>query len=681
MPEQLDNVRARIQILRRQIHYHNHRYHVLDEAVISDSQYDQLFHELRTLEQKHPQLITSDSPTQRVGGSPAEGFERIPHPVPVLSLANAYSREDLQAWLARISRLDPRVSGTDFVVEPKLDGLTVVLHYQNGVFIRGATRGDGETGEDITTNLRTIRSLPLRIPAAGTDMAIPARLVIRGEAIILTADFERLNQTRKLAGKKTYQNPRNTASGSLRQLDPEITAARPISLLCYAIMDADGDIPATQWQSLQFLRAMGFPVSSESVHLSCLEEVWRTIEDMKQKRTHLAYEVDGMVIKLNDHALGQSLGFSGKDPRGAIAYKFPAQVETTKLQSIEVAVGRTGVITPYAVLQPVEVGGVVVKQATLHNFDFIAEKDIRIGDRVEIKRAGDVIPYVVGPIPAVRSGMEAVYTPPALCPSCDGPLEQVSGEVAVYCVNAACPSQLVRNIEHFASRAAMDIEGLGIKVAELLVQEQLVQDVADLYYIKAEALIGLEGFAEKKAGKLIQAIANTRTRPLARLISALGIRGIGEITAAELAARFNNLDRLQEVTLHELEQVAGIGPNIAAAIVDWFSQSANQALLCKLRAVDVWPVELEQESLNGSQSLRPLNGLTFVISGTLEGMSRKQAQQHIQSLGGKVTSSVSSKTSYLLAGESAGSKLDKAQHLNVPVIDLAALAELIELQS
>ncbi|MBN1264388.1 MAG: NAD-dependent DNA ligase LigA [Anaerolineales bacterium] len=670
--EQTDDLKQKAEELREQLLYHNYRYHVLANPIISDYEYDQMLRELQELEHDHPELITPDSPTQRVGGEPAEKFERVPHPAPILSLANAFSKEEVSAWLDRITRLDPQVAEEAFVVEPKLDGLTVVLHYEQGVFVLGTTRGDGEFGEDITSNLRTVRSLPLRIPVGQRTIEVPDRLVVRGEVVIFHEDFIRLNSERRQAGEKEYLNPRNTASGALRQLDPSITAQRPLSLLCYAIVDSDGDVPTTQWELLSYLRELGFPVTEESKYCRDLQEVFQVIDKFSEERGNLPYEVDGMVIKLNDLPLAAVLGFVGKDPRGAIAYKFPAQVVTTYLENIEVNVGRTGVLTPYAVLEPVEIGGVVVRQATLHNFEFIGDKDIRVGDRVEVKRAGDVIPYIIGPVTAARSGKEVPYTEPERCPSCGELLEKVKGEVALYCVNAACPSQLIRNIEHFASRGAMDIEGLGIKIAVQLVESGAVRDASDLYTLTMEDLLQLEGFGEKKAANLLQALEHTKERSLSRLINALGIRGIGEVTASDLARSFLSLDRLKLVQEEELEKIEGIGPNISTAVVDWFAQPRNKSMLGKLKEAGVWP---EEKPAEGTQD-QPLSGSTFVITGTLSGITRDEARELIEERGGKVTSSVSTKTSYLVAGESPGSKLAKAQELGIPVLDLSGLQRL-----
>ncbi len=689
-----DKLLTRYEELKAQVNFHNYRYHVLDAPVISDLEYDRLLNELKKIEADHPDWITPDSPTQRAGARPADRFEKIRHPAAILSLANAFGAEDARAWLERIKKLDDRVEKARFVVEPKIDGLSVVLHYRDGLFVQGATRGDGEVGEDITSNLRTIRSIPLRIPVTGnqssvishqlsatnyqspiTNYQLPKYLVIRGEAFIPIKEFEELNKKLEEAGEKTYLNPRNTAAGSLRQLDPQLTASRPITLLVYQIVHAEGGkVPTSQWEILEYLKALGFPVTDIARRFNDLESAIAYTETFNTGRDALPYEADGMVIKIDDLTLAADLGFVGKDPRGAIAFKFPAREVTTTLNEIGVAVGRTGVLTPYAILEPVEIGGVIVERATLHNFDYIAEKDIRVGDRVLVKRAGEVIPYIIGPIVDARSGKEKKYKPPSKCPACGQEVEHLEGEVAWYCVNAACPAQLVRNVEHFVSRGAMDIVGLGIKIVEQLIAEGLVKDVADLFSLEKSQLLELEGFAEKKAENLLGAIEQAKGQNLNRLIVALGIHGVGEVMAGDLARTFGNLSALSKVTADELQQIEGVGPNIAESIVDWFAQSGNQKLLKKLKAAGVWPeMKKDEKKKEGA-----LTGLTFVVTGTLPTLSRDGVKEFIESNGGKVTDSVSKKTSYLVLGEAPGSKLEKAQALGVKVINEAELKKLAE---
>jgi DNA ligase (NAD+) len=664
---------ARLNELRAQIHYHNYRYHVLDAPTISDYEYDRLVGELLQIESIHPEWITSDSPSQRVGAAPLDKFTKVRHPAPILSLANAFDVNGVVAWYDRIRKIDERVDRAEYIVEPKIDGLTVVLHYQNGIFVLGATRGDGEVGEDITANLRTVHALPLRIPTSPSGPKPPDTLVVRGEAFIRIADFEALNKRLELKGEKTYQNPRNTAAGSLRQLHPTLTAERPITLLIYAIVSASGSTPSTQWERLKYLEAMGFPVPV-AYYCKSLQDVFTRYEEMVSHRDDLVFEADGAVIKINDLHLADDLGFVGKDPRGALAFKFPAREVTTQLLDIGVNVGRTGVLTPYAILAPVEVGGVVVRQATLHNFDYIADKDVRIGDRIAIKRAGDVIPYVIGSIIDLRSGSEQVYRPPNLCPACAQPVEHVDGEVAWYCVNTSCPAQLIRNIEHFVSRGAMDIVGLGIKIVEQLVGAGLVTDVADLYRLRREDLLSLEGFADKKADNLISAIHKSKERPLQRLIYALGIRGVGEVLASDLTNYYEDLNMLSRASIDDLQLIEGVGPNIAQAIYDWFSRQSNQALLEKLLGLGVWPTTSKRVVTDAPPVLA---GLTFVITGTLIGFTREGIKEFIQKYGGKVSDSVSKNTSYLVVGENAGSKLEKAQNLKIPILNEDELRSLI----
>jgi len=671
----LDALREEYERLKREINFHNYRYHVLDSPLISDYEFDQMMARLREIEAAHPEWVTPDSPSQRSGGPPLERFNKVRHPRPILSLANAFTLEDVRAWYERLVRLDERVRRADYVVEPKIDGLTVVLHYHQGQFVLGATRGDGEVGEDITVNLRTVRALPLRIPVEVGAPHPPERLVVRGEAFITIKDFEELNRRLIEAGEKPYLNPRNTAAGSLRQLDPSLTASRPLTLLTYAIVDASGEVPGTQWETLQFLRELGFPVTKEAEYCANLDAVLEACSRWLEKRDTLPFEADGVVIKINDLRLQEALGVVGKDPRGMLAFKFPAREVSTILQDIEVSVGRTGVLTPTAVLEPVEIGGVIVKQATLHNFDYIAEKDIRIGDRVLVKRAGDVIPYVVGPIVEARTGKERIFEPPRICPACGQPVQHYEGEVAWYCVNAACPAQIIRNVEHFVSRSAMDITGLGIKIVEQLVNKGLVRDVADLYYLKKADLLTLEGFADKKAENILRAIEASRNRPLARLINALGIHGVGEVMAATLASVYPDLEALSRATAEELQQIEGIGPNIAQSIVDWFARPTNRKVLEKLKAAGVWPVE-RKETL--TEQPLPLSGLVFVVTGTLKRFSREEVKEFIQAHGGKVSESVSRNTNYLVVGENPGSKLERAKALNVPIIseeDLVAMVE------
>jgi DNA ligase (NAD+) len=666
-------LRQQLEVLRRTINDHNYRYHVQDQPIISDAEYDKLLAELRAIEEEHPEWITPDSPSQRAGAVPSEKFRKVRHPAPILSLGNAFSEADLRAWLERISRIDDRVRNASFVAEPKLDGLSVVLRYQDGLFSQGATRGNGEVGEDVTQNLRTLRTLPLRIPVSAKGPKPPSDFFVRGEVFFTKADFEELNKRQKAEGGQIYQTARNTAAGTLRQLDPSITAKRALKIFAYNIVSSSGKMPGTQWEALQLLRDLSFPVAFESKLCKNIDDVISTYEEWKETRDDLPYEVDGMVVKINDLNLAEDLGYVGKDPRGAIAYKFPALEVTTRLNDIGVNVGRTGVLTPYAMLEPVEIGGVIVKQATLHNFDFIEEKDIRVGDRVMVKRAGDVIPYVIGPVVAVRTGKEKRYIPPKDCPVCGQPVEHVEGEVAWYCVNAACPEQLQRTVEHFVG--VLDVVGMGEKIVAQLIAANLIQDPADVYFLSKKDLMGLEGFADKKADNLIASIEGAKNRSFPWLIGALGIRGAGETISQLLASKFHDLDELAKAKVMDIDDIPGIGPSIAETIVDWFSNPTNRNMLKKLKKANVWPKTVPQKKPTGPQ---PFAGSTFVITGTLPTWSRKDAKDFIENLGGKVTDSVSAKTSYLVVGEDAGSKLDKAKKLGVKTLsedDLKTLAK------
>ena len=666
-------IRQQIETLREQLHYHNYLYHTLDAPVISDYDYDQLYKRLKELESAHPELITADSPTQRSGGQPLDKFRKVEHPSPIQSLANGFGRQDTLDWYERILRLDPAVARADYVLEPKLDGLTVVLTYENGSFVLGATRGDGLVGEDVTENLRTIPTLPLRIPVMGGGHA-PARLVVRGEAIMFKDDFERLNAQLEQRGEKTYLNPRNTAAGSLRQLDPAVTAKRPLKIFLYQILESSEETPNTQSEILDYLMKLGFPVNPLRWHANNIEEAVQICEAQALSRHTWAYDADGIVIKINDQALSRRLGFSGKDPRGALAFKYPGQEVETTLLDIQVNVGRTGVLTPLAVLKPVSIGGVIVRQATLHNFDFIRDKDIRIGDQVLLKRAGEVIPYLLGPLPEKRDGTEKTFEIPRECPSCGSPIQKVPEEVAYYCVNSSCPAQLVRNLENFASRGALDISGLGSQIVAQLVESGLVNSAADLYTLKRDALMKLDKFGEKKAENLLQAVESSKQQPLERLIIGLGIHGVGEVAARKLARQFHNLDALSRASLDELTSLEGIGPGIAASITGWFAQPHNQELLQKLRANGVWPQE--HETKENAQS-GALAGKTFVITGTLPTLSREQAERLILEHGGTISSSVSKKTDYLLLGENPGSKYAKALELGIPILDEDSLRQML----
>lgn len=667
----------RLAQLRDEINFHLYRYHVLDAPVISDAEYDALYRELLELEQAYPESVTPESPSQRSGSEPQDAFVKVSHPAPILSLSSLFDVAELQVWRTRIGRLLPPGSRLDYVVEPKIDGLTVVLTYENGRFIQGATRGNGVVGEEITQNLRTFYALPKRIPLnPASEAKAPPYLVVRGEAFYPLDKFETFNQARLEAGEPAYMNPRNAASGSLRQLDPRITAARPLALYCYDLIAWDGDVPATQWQRLRLLQELGFPVAAEINYCDDLEAIEAIYEEWLQKRNQINYEVDGIVIKINDRPLADSLGFVGKDPRGAVALKFPAQEKSTKLLALQVNVGRTGVLAPNAALQPVEIGGVVVQNATLHNFEEIARKDIRVGDTVIVKRAGDVIPYVVGPVVELRDGSEQLIEPPGYCPACNEPVVRLPGEVAFYCQNAACPAQLVRRVEYFVSRGAMDIGTFGAQTAVLLIERGLIHDVADIYNLNRDDLLSLEGFKSKKVDNLLAGIESSKQQTAVRVLTAVGIRYVGNVVAGLLLDALGSIDAIGQAGRERLEQIDGVGPQIAVAVGAWFAEPHNQELLRKLRRAG-----LNFSAFRAATTNDTLAGLTLVITGTLPTMSRDEAKAFIETHGGKVTGSVSGKTDYLVAGEEAGSKLDKARSLGVRVIDEDELRRLARSES
>ena len=671
------DVKDRLDQLRQEVDYHLYRYHVLDSPVISDAEYDALYRELLALEEARPELVTPDSPTQRAGATPSDVFAKVRHPAPILSLMNAFDAEGLRAWRARLGRLLPADTHLQYVVEPKLDGLTVVLTYRDGRFVQGATRGDGEVGEDVTANLRTLRGVPKRIPVdPRSDVQPPAYLAVRGEVFLPLDKFEALNAERLAAGAPLYMNPRNTAAGSLRQLDPAKTAERPLRLYCYDVVAIEGGaLPARQWERLAYLRQLGFPVSPDNRHCANLDEVVTVYEEWIERRNRINYEVDGVVVKVDDRVLAEELGYSGKDPRGALAMKFPAREKTTTLLDLQVNVGRTGVLAPNAVLEPVEIGGTTVSRATLHNFEEIARKDIRIGDRVLVKRAGDVIPYIVGPIVDARNGDERSIALPAVCPACGQPVLQLPDEVGLYCENAACPAQLIRRVEYFVSRGAMDIDGFGTQTASLLFEKGLIHDVADIYALRREDLLELEGFKDKKVDNLLAGIAASKERPVARLLTALGIRFVGSVVAGVLVDSLGSLDAIAAADAETLQAIDGIGPRTAVSVAAWFANEGNRTLIEKLRAAGL---SLAAERQPPAVSSAQLAGKSFVITGTLPTLSRDEASALIVEHGGKVSGSVGKKTSYVLAGESAGSKLAKAQELGVAVIDEAALLAMIQ---
>ena len=673
------DVARRAEEITREINYHNHRYYVLDDPSISDGEYDALMQELRGLEAENPELVTPQSPTQRVGGAPAAGFTQVQHRQPMLSLANAFNVEDLEAWLRRVKNL---LDGADFplVCELKIDGLAVSLTYENGILTQGATRGDGSTGEDVTQNIRTIRSIPVALMGEP-----PERLEVRGEVYLPVEDFERLNEERARQGEPLYANPRNTGAGSLRQLDPKITANRNLQIWVYSMGEIGGEIggeasqasrPDSHWDALELLQTLGFRTNPHNRLCSTLDDVVAYYQSWLERRHSLPYQVDGVVIKVSPFNYQDSLGVVGREPRWAIAYKFPAEQATTRLLNIGINVGRTGSLNPYAILEPVVVSGATVKQASLHNEEDINRKDIRVGDWVTIERAGDVIPHVVGPVTSRRDGSEQVFRMPEVCPVCGTTVIKPADEAMHRCPNSSCPVQFFELLKHFVSKGAMDIDGLGEQWCRILIDQGLVADVAGLYYLQKAKLLNLERMGDKLATKITGNIEASKARPLPRLLFALGILHVGSEIAELLSQRFPNLEALAQASEEDLTEISGIGPKIAESVVSYFQVAANRDVIAKLAAAGVNPTH--EINIPETPEQLPLHGLTFVITGTLSAFSRKEAGTRIKALGGGVTSSVSAKTNYLVAGESAGSKLDAAIKLNTPVLDEAAFLALLE---
>lgn len=672
----------RIAVLREELREHLYRYHVLDDPIISDAEFDALMRELIELERQHPELVTPDSPTQRVGATPVSSFAKVSHPQPMLSLANAFDDEGLYEWYERVRRLLGPDTAVDFVVEPKIDGLAMALTYENGSLVRGATRGDGIVGEDVTANIRTIKSIPLTLSQSfaarsvegSIPQGVPSSIEVRGEVYMRIADFEALNERLATNGEKVFANARNSAAGSLRQKDASVTASRALRFFAYAVGPVNGVQLSNQWQALNYLRSLGFPVNDDARHFDNFEDVVAYCHEWMTRRDQLRFEVDGVVIKVNSFALQNELGVVGRDPRWAIAFKFPARETTSKLLDITVTVGRTGALTPGAIIEPVVLGGVTVRNASLHNADYIAERDIRIGDYVTVKRSGDVIPYIIGPVVSRRTGEERPFVFPTTCPACGSPLERPEGEKIWRCPNfGICPAQLVRRVEHFVSRGAMDIVGIGERQAQLFVERKLIEDVADLYALKAEDFEGLEGFGPKRISNLLKAIEESKQRPLDRLITALGIRFVGNTVAALLANHFGSLDNLMQASVEEISAIEGIGPAVANSTVDFFAHEANRKVVEKLKAHGVNTLGAPRPELKGDA----FAGKTVVITGTLPSLTREQAAALIVAHGGKVSDSVSKKTSYVLVGASAGSKLTKAQALNIPLLDEEALLAMV----
>ncbi|MBT8060722.1 MAG: NAD-dependent DNA ligase LigA [Gammaproteobacteria bacterium] len=666
-----NEARRRIEALRAEIAQHDYRYYVLDEPSIPDAEYDRLMRELLSLEAKYPEWITSESPTQRVGGEPLDRFAAVRHRTPMLSLGNAFSDEEIDAFHERVAR-GLEVDHVDYVAEPKLDGVAISLRYEDGRLVQAATRGDGATGEDVTSNARTIAAIPLELRREGRAPGWPGQIEVRGEIYMPLAGFREYNERAREDGRKELVNPRNAAAGSLRQLDPRLTAQRPLAFFAYSLVAAEG-VPDSHFEALQRLRDWGLPVNPEVRRVQDAGGCIAYYRDLQEKRPSLSYEIDGVVFKVERREQQETLGFVSRAPRWAIAQKFPAQEEITRLTGIDVQVGRTGALTPVARLEPVFVGGVTVTNATLHNLDEVRRKDVRIGDWVVVRRAGDVIPEVARIVPERREGEPPEFEMPDACPVCGSAVERVEGEAVFRCTGGLfCGAQRIRSILHFASRRAMDIEGLGEKLVVQLVDKGLVQSIADLYALDRDQLASLDRMGEKSADNLLEQLERSKAPELGRLLYALGIREVGEVTADSLARHFGTLDKLVEASEEDLVDVPDVGPVVAGHVHAFFGEAHNREIITALESAGVrWkPVEINE----GEQ---PLTGQTWVLTGAL-GMPRARAKALLESLGARVTGSVSARTTTVLAGEEAGSKLRKAESLGVDVVDEDTFRKLLE---
>jgi len=645
--------------LKEKINLYNYHYYVLDNPLISDQEYDRLYRELITIEELYPDLISPDSPSQRIGGGPLPYFTKVTHQVPMLSLANAFNEGDLRDFDRKV-RIASNQELINYMVELKIDGLAISLRYENGLLVQGATRGDGEVGEDITQNLKTIKSIPLRL-------AEPLTLEVRGEAYMPKKEFEKINRIREENGEQPLANPRNAAAGSLRQLDPKLAKERNLDVFIYNLAQITGKRFNTHSETLDYLTKIHFKVNPERRIAQGIEEVLRIVEMWQEKRRELPYEIDGLVIKVDSLDLQNSLGFTAKSPRWAIAYKFPAEEVITVIEEVEFNVGRTGVVTPTAILKPVSLAGTIVKRATLHNEDLIKEKDIRLGDHVLVKKAGEIIPEVVGVVRERRTGTEKVIKMPTTCPACQHNLVRLKGEVALRCINPACPAQILEGIIHFVSRDAMNIEGLGEKVIEQLYANHLIENSADLYTLTKEQLLPLERMGEKSVDNLLKAIEQSKENSLEKLIFALGIKLVGEKAAKVLAAHFQTLENLEKASNFDLEEIAEIGPKMAESIVTFFNDPKTQELLMRLKS---YGVNTEYKGAkNISEKNNPFYNKVVVLTGTLSSMGRNEATKILEELGAKVTNSISKTTDYLIVGEKAGSKFEKAEKLNISILN------------
>ena len=669
------DVKTQVEDLRRELNYHNYRYYALDAPTISDAEYDRMLRRLRDLEEEHPELVTPDSPTQRVGTAPSQGFEEVQHALPMLSLANAFDLDELRAWYRRVKNLLGDAE-FDLVCELKIDGLAVSLIYENGRLVRGATRGDGHRGEDVTTNLRTVRSIPLSVMGE-----VPPSLEVRGEVYMPIESFRKMNEERLGRGEAPFANPRNSGAGSVRQLDPQVTASRNLSIFVYSLGRVDGSsTPDNHWDSLEYLKGLGFRINPNNVVCKTPEDVEKQFSYWLEARHELPYQVDGLVVKVNPFRLQESLGYVGREPRWAIAYKFPAEQAVTRLLEIGINVGRTGSLNPYAVLEPVNVSGAMVKMATLHNEEDIQRKDIRVGDWVVVERAGEVIPQVVSPVLERRTGEEEVFRMPDACPVCGTPVVKPESEAMHRCPNASCPAQFYELLKHFISKGAMDIDGMGERWCSILIETGLVKDAADVYYLEKEHLLGLDRMGDKLATKIMNNIEASKQRPLSRIILALGILHVGSEMAELLAENYASIDELSGAGEEELTAIPGIGPKIATSILAYFEVDHNRQVLEKLRQAGVVLERPEgedtDEDADGQE--RPLAGMSFVLTGTLSSMGRQAAEARIKALGGSTSSSVTKKTTHLVAGDQPGSKLAAAERMGTRILSEEELLVLLE---
>ena len=682
MAQVTPEIRQRVQELRQLLQKASYAYYVLDNPVMEDAVYDQLYRELSDLETQYPELVTPESPTQRVGEKPASQFSSVRHNIPLYSLENAFNMEEFTKWQERWQRYAPSLikgqqEGFEYVCELKIDGSALALTYENGVLVRGATRGDGVTGEDITQNVRTIRAIPLQL---NTDTPPPV-VEVRGEAFLPIEVFEQINQERQEAGEQLFANPRNAAAGTLRQLDPRIVAKRRLDFFAYTLHipgKYDKEVASTQWEALELLQKLGLRVNPNRKLCASLDDVRDYYGYWDTERRNLPYMTDGVVVKVNSFALQEQLGFTQKFPRWAIALKYPAEEAPTRVEAIAINVGRTGALTPLAHLQPVQLAGTTVQRATLHNSDYIAQLDLRVGDTVIIRKAGEIIPEVVRVLPELRPEGTQPFQMPSCCPVCNQPVVRPTGEAVTRCINASCPAILKGALTHWASRDALDINGLGEKIVQQLVDQGVVHSVADLYELTAERLASLERMGKKLAEKLVNAIAHSKTQPWSRVLYGLGIRHVGSVNAQTLTQQFPTVEQLSQASAAAIEGVYGIGPEIAQSVSQWFRVPANQSLIQRLREAGLQVETQTTPSAQTSTTNQKLAGKTFVITGTLPTLKRDEAKDLIQNAGGKVTNSISSKTDYLVVGEDAGSKLEKAEALGISQLSEAQLLEMLE---